>query len=407
MKRKLVLRKDDIKTIMLVALIVRLLALLIIMNSGDWSESFLGSGINTDDWRYEAGGLYYAQHANGLIDINAFTIAYANLGDWVGYHLENPFSNAVLWYIIVCILMYITKSVISVRLFNIFLAVISIYYIYKFADLVFGKVVARKSSWLMALLPYPVLFSCFGYKEQLAMFCTFYLLYKAVRYRDKKQMTIRDILKMVFAAVVLMGIRSGISIALIIICFVIMFIQDLNTIKKHGNIFFLLGVAVVVGSFVLYRFWRVISYKLDVYLTSHKEVTDATISFLMINGIRDIYKLPFSYLFSILMPIGHISSITSWSGVVGALSFCMAPIAVGAGAYVFKKKPDAIVYWSCMAYYCIYVITSLNIFRQYASLLPLSLIFYSAWISSVKRKDISFIVCFAAIAVILLGYTLR
>lgn len=381
------IKKSNLLKILVIAFIVRLCALGMVYFSGDWSEAFLGPNINVDDWRYEEGGEYYANNANSVVDTETFRTAYYLLGDWTGNHIDKPITQATLWYWIVCIVMYFTKTKWSIRFLNIFLSVLSIIYVYKFTELVYGKKTAVRASYLLALLPYPVLFSCFGYKEQLVMLCTFYLLYKAVGYRYTQRIKISDIIKMVLMALVLMMIRSGASAIWIVLCFVIMFVKKSLNKKINPKVLIATFLALILGGVIMLKLWGVILYKMNYYLFAHENIADASISILTISGIKDIYKLPFAYVFSIIMPISMFGQLTSWASIINNLNICMVPISVGATLYILKKKPDRTVFWCCLLYYCVYVITSINIFRQYAALIPFSLIAYCDFINKASKKE--------------------
>ncbi len=78
------------------------------------------------------------------------------------------------------------------------------------------------------------------------------------------------------------------------------------------------------------------------------------------------------------MPVQLFGNIKSWYSIVANCSVIMTPIAVGATLYAVKRnKIDKVIYWGCMALYLASIVTSINIFRHYYSLMPLSLIFFS------------------------------
>ena len=119
--------KNSINHIIRNAVIIRLIALAIIACSGSWEQSFIGQGV-TDDWKYEMGAVLFEQNANNLFDVNTFAWAFNSVDstDWTGYHLDKPITNSVLWYLIVCLLVWITKTKYSIRLLNIILVGFSI-----------------------------------------------------------------------------------------------------------------------------------------------------------------------------------------------------------------------------------------------------------------------------------------
>ena len=353
----------------------------ILLIFGGMEKAFIAETTYYDDYRYELGGAVYASSAQTIIDVDAFVKAYASVGDWVGYHfLENPLDASPLWYWIVCILMYITKSYVSVRIFNIIVSSIAVVYVYKFSELVYDERTAKRASNLAAFLPYPVVFSCFGYKDCLIMLITFYLLYCAVKYRNTHILKPKEIVKIVVGLVCLLFTRGGLSALLMLICIIIAF-EDVIKGRLNAKTLIIGAAIVVVGAAVFLRSYSTLIYKLQYYLNRHVETLGGTaISFITINKVTDLYKLPFTYIFSIIMPIRLFGKIDSWYAVIANINLLMTPVAVGATAYIFTKKKDNLVYWSCMAYYVISIITSINIFRHYYSIIPFTYIAYANYL---------------------------
>ena len=152
------------KKIFLTTILVRLFFLiLVVLLSAYMEKGFIASHRDVDDWRYEEGGFYYSQNATSLIDSNTFTEAYGRMNDNTGYNLYRPFYSTPLWYWVVCIIMYMTKTYWTVRILNIIIAGMSSVVIYNFTKKTYGEKVARLTSKLFALLPYPVLFSLFSF----------------------------------------------------------------------------------------------------------------------------------------------------------------------------------------------------------------------------------------------------
>ena len=122
-----------------------------------------------------------------------------------------------------------------------------------------------------------------------------------------------------------------------------------------------------------------------------------------------MWKLPLVYLFSIIVPIGLFQPIDSWSDVVGILDLVMAPVAVGATMYIIEKKRDKVVYWCCFAYYTIYLISSLNISRHYAALVPLSYIAFAEFQneSNISKKNICILLTLVLEALLIAYYSFK
>lgn len=400
---------NKIKRIIITAFFVRLLMLFVVFYFQDYMEDgFIGSSTYYDDYRYELGAENYAVNAKSLIDVSAFVQVYAEVGDWVGYKLATPFDSTPLWYWVACIVIYIFKTKWVLRILNVVISSVAILYVYRFANMVYGEITAFKACRLLAFLPYPVIFSCFSYKDQLVMLIFFYLLSKATQYRYTSKLRLKEIITMAVLTLMLMLTRSGLSIILIFICVIIALIHDFNFLKHISKKdFFLILIAVVFLVVLFVKYGDSIIYKLTYYLARHeKTLTGSTVSFLTINGVFDLYKFPFTYVFSGIMPIDMFSGLGSWYAVVSNLNLIMCPISVGATFYIMMKKTDNIVFWSCFGFYAISIVTSINIFRHYYSLLPLTLIAFSEFSSkgSRKQKLISFMLSLLFIMLLLIFY---
>ena len=389
---------------------VRVLALLLVFAFNNvMSDGFVGSTYYYDDYRYEQGAEAYAKEANSLIDVDAFVSSYASVGDWVGYHLQqNPLTASPLWYWIVCILLYITKTKWTIRIFNIVAASFAVVYVNKLANKLYGEETANRATNLLTYLPYPVFFSCFSYKDTLIMWLTFYLLYNSVCYYKEERLSVKTILLMVVSFVILFFMRGGVTAILLLLCFYIMFCESLRKTITPGRLAllcFLLAIVVLI----VYRSMGLIAYKLSYYINRHTETLgNTTISALMINSPRDFYKLPIAYLFSVVMPIGLGTFANSWYSVIANVNVVMTPIAIGATFYIFHKKQESNIYFALLIYYLIAISTSLNIFRHYYSLIPISIIGYSDFItiSSEHEKVVSFVlgVLFAIALIAFYGF---
>ena len=71
------------------------------------------------------------------------------------------------------------------------------------------------SAMLLAYLPYPVIFSCFSYKDCFVSLCTFYILYNAVKIKYIHKITSQEILLLIICIISLFLTRSGLSVVLL------------------------------------------------------------------------------------------------------------------------------------------------------------------------------------------------
>lgn len=393
------------KKIFFITISIRIVFLiLVILLSTHMEKGFIASHRDVDDWRYEEGGFYYSQNATSLIDTQTFTEAYGRMDDYTGYNLNKPFSSTPLWYWVVCIVMYITKTYWVVRILNIIIAGVSSVVIYNFTKKIYGEKVARLTSKLFALLPYPVLFSLFSYKDHLVLLFTFYLLDTSVYLKYNRKITLQKILISIVVVLGIMLTRSGLSIILLGVCFVIVFIREIN-IKNIFNIKMLFLLLLVIGLFLI--FYQDIMHKYNAYSTINLDTkeTNNTISLVLITSIKDLYKVPLTYMFSIINPIGIGSFNNSWFSIVSNINFVMIPIAIGSLLYILtKKKRDKIIFYSLLGYYLISIIMSTGIFRHYYSLLPITFIPFSDYIYRSRKEEKLILIIFSTLGIIALFY---
>ena len=368
-----------VKKIVICGLILRLVMLLIIaVVDGFQQEGFLSSTIHADDWRYVEGAEIFARNARNIFDFNAFTRAYALLEDWVGYSIAGKglFSATPLWYFICCFVTYIFRSGWVVRIITACLGAVAMIYIYKFALYIYGRKTALLSVKLVAFLPYTVIFSCFAYKDHRMMTVMFYIFYKAAKFRRLKEISRSEIVMVALCAIMMMLLRSGFSVVILGVAFVIAADINLKRMNLKKTVYYgIIGAGVLV--FVV-AFWATIQFKLTHYTVDRREsVATNTISFLMISSVFDIYKLPFAYLFAAVSPVEPFCQTHTWYAVVANLNIIMCPIAVGSLFYAIQKKKDWNVYLGTMLLFVFTIVTSLNIFRHYYSLLPFLFIYFS------------------------------
>lgn len=402
------------RRIFTIALLLRCFALAIVMASGsEMSFGFLGPQYTNDDARYQLGAESYAASANTLVDSDAFTTAFANYNDWTGFDLQaSPlalFTKGCAWYLIVCGLVYLTKSTITIRILNILFGSLAVIYIYEFAEITCGERIAKLAAKLYAYLPYPVIFCCFCYKDQLIMLLTFYLLCISIRLRYGVRIYKTDIPKSIAAGLLLFMLRSGVSLILITICLIIALIK--KEAKRAIDCRLLLIIIPVVFIALYACKWTgvidSIFYKLNSYMTNHAQAESGTgISLVLIRSYKELYKLPLAFTFAAINPFGILLQPSSWANIVSMLNVCMIPIALAASFQILRHRSDYLVNWLLLAYLCITLMTSINVFRHYYSLLPLYLVWSSEFFnnSDKQEKAVVIVLSFATLLVLTLYY---
>ena len=405
--------RTELKRILLGAFAVRVIALLIIfLCTPGWSSGFLFKTAtnNPDDIRYEAGAMEYAKTASSIIDPEAFKFAFAKYGDWKGYE-TNWFQATPLWYWVVCIVMYVTRTNLAIRLLNITLACFGIKYLYLLAELLFDKKTASLAAKLYAFLPYPVLFSCFAYKDHLMFLSTAHLLYASYLRRYHQPFSAKRILAVLLSAFCCVSIRSGVSFLLILVCLIIAFSQYLKKPKALISICVILLLGLWLERNFVADSWDAIRYKASVYANVRAAGMDGAISIASVLGIKDFYKLPVAFLIAVITPINMKLQMLSWHDFTASLNLLvMPPVAVGAFLdIVLRKHRDAFPKLICLAYYCVSIIASIGIFRHYFSLLFIPIIMCAHYLShsSFSQKVLHATLSFGYIAALMLYLSAR
>lgn len=386
------LSKISIKKILIWGLLIRLLALILVLTCSEYlSDGFLSSDIINDDVRYIAGGNNYAKIANSIIDTQAFKSAF--------YDLDNIYlaKDIQIWYWYVCVGLYLFKSDIILRVFNILFAIISIKCIYDVAIKLYGKQVAALSSLLYAIVPYPVFFCCFLYKDQLYTLVTLLLFRIAICYGQN--LTKKHILYVAVLLVLSMLIRSGFAVVVAVIIFCIIKKEaGLKLMSVRTFIPILLGMIALIS--FAYSSMDMITLKLMAYVYNYKIAYSGLGSYFYIKTPLQIIKYPFSLLFITLLPVKISMSVLSWNDVVCVLNVMTFPIAFGNFLYFFMIKYKKDFFWWCVqVLYLITIVTSIEIFRHSYYLVPFTVIFFSVFYVKCKSKGIYLFLCFIPVII--------
>lgn len=358
---------------------IRLIVLVTIILCSDKLPSlgFIGNSPLYDDYRYEQGAVLYVQNAEHIIDTRTFTNVYDSLGDWTGHNLVNPLVSTPLWYWICCILVYITRTRWSIRILNIIVFSISMIYIWNITNEIYGRKIAKLTTRLMGYLPYSIVFSCFSYKDIFVMGCTFYLLWKAIEIK-KGIFNWKTLVSIVACLLCMLFTRSGLIVVWLLL--LVGFIFE-DKIKRKINVKYLvlMVLAIGLGIFLIVKFSNTLLYKFLAYNTGGNENELGLGKIVKITSLSQIWKLPFTYIFSVLQPLQLFKKCDTWYGIISNINIIMLPIAIGSMLYIIiEKKKNKMFFWILLVYYLITAISSILVFRQLFSLLPIPYIFFSA-----------------------------
>lgn len=369
--------KSKLHSICLYAFLIRIIALIIVSNfSYLLTTGYLRSTMESDDLRYEAGALIYSQRAKSIIDVSAYIDAYMSVGDNTGL------SNSIeIWYWIMCVLMYVLQSSIIIKIVNIIFAVCCVALIYKLCMLAYpdNKRIAVKAAKLYAFLPYPVFFSCFLYKDQFLTLIILSIIYIVYRYdtifKPKRIISI-TILLAIFTM-----LRSGLLPILVACIGIILLKKSGRKITFNIKTFSLLLITVIASYYLYGLYSEIIIHKLEAYVLERAgsfDLKGSTIQYFLINNVWDIWKLPFSYVFTLIQPLYVGGRLINWESFVSILNVVFIPVVIGNFIYMFKKNKGNPALWlAIMLLYTVMLVVSMGVGRHFYYLLPFPIIFYS------------------------------
>lgn len=403
----MIFRITPVRQGMLIAFFVRLAMLIMIVCLAEYipAYGFIGNTPDYDDFRYEQGAVLYAEQANSIIDVDTFTRIFDSMGDWTGHYLARPLTQGFLWYWIVCIMTYITRWRWWIRILNIVLSVFITKYIYELSEILFTERVAKGTSLFYAIFPYTVIFSCFSYKDTLVSFCIFFTAVFFAKAKHGEKITGKQRIEFIIVCLIFVFVRSGVSEIWIGLCLVYYYFEFRRRIPTKKLIAIML--LVVAGIVMTFLTAELILYKFNAYIGGASTEGLGGGALVKITGIRDIWKLPFTVLFSILQPIGF-RGVTSWASVVSRCSILMCPVAISAVLeVVFHRRKDKYLSITMLIFYLICSVPSVLVFRQLYSVWPIPMMYGMNYLMNSRLDKKAFVggtsIILAAAAIIVLG----
>ena len=385
-----------IKGICTLGLVLRILMLLLVtVFSKELSTGLLGSDYVQDDVRYLAGAEIYASTASGLIDNEAIIAAYDEV-EPMGSHD----SGLELWYWIISISMYLFRSAFLVRLLNIIFAVVSIKCIYDICLIQYNRKVAILASLLYAVLPYPIIFSCFLYKDQFYTMITLLVFRKA--FECAGNIRPKDWIYLLVGILLSQLTRSGVS--------VVIFLSVIIILYKKGNykvnsLWVIAGGVIFAAAMYFFVLLNLedITRKLYAYILSNADAGESTIAMFEIRSPGQLYRYPFSYLFALVQPLNINFSLKNWFQMAGILNVVALPVAIANFYYLlnFKFKKDYL-YWITQVLFLITILASLGIVRHQYYLQPFIMIYGAMYICNNKRLTFWKVSSISSIIIILM-----
>jgi len=376
----------DVKKLIVIAFFLRLLVFFIVLllqNTSDFG--FISNEPINDDARFLLASSNYNKIAHSVIDKVAFTSSFEAYGDYSGYKLTIP-----LWQWIVCIVGYISGTNFTIRLITIFLSSISIVYLFNICRIILGEKSAIIASKIWALLPYPVIFACSPYKDHLVLIAFWGLLLNLIKYSNNIRLSKIELFSVPLYLFIYFNLRSGISIIAVAVLFgYFLFKRNRKINKLNLLILALVGIYGIYTTFVYS--WDSILLKTNYYVLQRVDGSN-TLAFFNINSITDIWKLPFTYMISIIQPFGLTSEISAPISVVAISNILLIPMMFANFLYLFFYRSKYYYYWPILVLYLITIVSSISIFRHYYYLLPFHILSFAALYNSINWKKFKLLI---------------
>jgi hypothetical protein len=361
------------RQIFISAIIIRVIMLLVVFSLKTTVSVF----ILTDDITMDKFANIYLSCANGPIDFSAFNLSLNGIGGQANYHT---------WFWLVAVLSYLFKSSIVVRVFNVILsALVPVIVYFLCLENGINTKNAEMASKMYAFMPYSVFFSCFIIKD--ILFTVLVLLFWVILIRIHKddRWTVSRLLALLVLILLIRNMRGGVfEISLIV--FVLSYIPKIYKEKKYYQLLFIFVIIAFVALLFGHSVNRVLTEKISYYSAYNR--AEGTISIFRIDSITQIYKIPFSYLWSMLQPIMSPSTFQAsvWLKVLSIANLSAIPVMLYNLIWLFRGNKDWF-YWSTLILHLASIVLSLGTFRHYYYVIPFIYINSAMARNNSKRSD--------------------
>ena len=352
----------QLRNAVLIGFLLRIMTLLLItvVLEGVWDVFFI-----EDDKKYEELAAVYRANAHGVLDLELFE-------DLTKGYMQR------FWPFVICVSTKMIGYLYTGRLINVCLSTICIPITYRLCYEVCGNDrTALTAARVFAFLPFSVLVSCFPIKDIFIMMAVMYAFFIFVRVQSGRKVSAFQYV-LLFALLIGIYLSRGAVTELMLMFFLIYYLQKLFRAKKYlAALFLLMGALAVFAAFqsnILSSF----ETKIDGYSDYSAEEASG-LNALRINSLADIYKLPLTYAYSMLQPM-KVALFTiaddtrPWQIVMMYANMTMYPVALGAWLYMFSKKHNLFFWLSSFVMFTAVIMLSLGVFRHYMFMLPIHMI---------------------------------
>lgn len=370
--------KHDTKYLLLKVFLLALAVRLITLSLVYLLEDQLGIYLYIDDLKYEDYALMYSHFATQIFDLNAMGLAERSLGGTI--------NVAKFFFNYNALLLQITKTTVSLRLSNVILSSLTVVPVFYLTRELFSKKEATIAALLFALIPYNVIMSVFLFKDIMLILILSTQLYFVMKYFNSGYVN-----PLFFLLLIPMPwIRDGLSLFLIGLMFLSFIVRNYH---KNKTIRLVLWIAVpIVAIITLIVFSSTISLLFDrfaFYLDRGRDQGDG-IALIRVDSIKQLYKLPLTWIFSTFMPISFNFELTEWSHVLEIANYSLFLISPAYLIFMIfgkKEKKHLIFFLPMLVLHLLVIILVINIPRHYYFLNFYMIIGASAYLAKLQSEQ--------------------
>ena len=360
--------------VFLLALAVRLITLCLVYIL----EEQLGLYLFVDDRTYEEYAIVYSNFATQIFDPHAFQLAEYSLGGTINVAKFFFNYNAILYQL--------TQMTAVLRLSNVVLSSLSVVPIFYLTRELFSKKEAIIAAMLFALIPYNVVMSVFLFKDIMIILILSTQLYFVMKYFNTGYVN-----PFFFLLLIPMPwIRDGLSLFVIGLMFLSFIVRNYH---KNKTIRLVLWIGVpIVAIIALVVFSSTITLLFDrfaFYLDRGRD-DGAGIALIRVDSIKQLYKLPLTWIFSTFMPISFNFELKRWFNVMEILNYTLFLISPAYLIFMIfgkKEKRQLIFFLPMLMLHLLVIILVINIPRHYYFLNFYMIIGASAYLAKLQSEQ--------------------
>lgn len=319
-------------------------------------QDTLGTYLYIDDWKYENYAMIYSNISNGLFDLDAMNQTDSIIG---GVKVAQFFFryNAVLYKL--------TNSTFLLRFSNVLISSAVVFPLNSLTREVISDKAANIATLLYIILPYHVIMSVFVFKDIMMVFFFTSALYFVVRYFKTGKL---NIIGLFFSLLPLPWIRDGLALFVLLLLFLFSFFRFYDR-NKNLRVLFVIAAPIVlmVLLFVFRDTFNLLLSRVEFYMENGR-VEGGGINFIRIDTLAQLYKLPFTWIFSTFFPISTDIYWTQWSDIIMNFNYTLLLISPAYILYmIFQKKSkiEWLFFLSLLGLHLAVITLVINIPRHY------------------------------------------